>query len=274
VIGINSLVNHHTVTSIVNKLRSAGCVFAEDEAQLLVSEAQSLDDLLKKVEMRVDGLPLEYVIGWAPFCGLRIEVERGVFIPRKRTEFLVRQAENLACSGDLVVDLCCGSGAMGAALAAAIGIGDIRLYGSDIDPNATRCARKNISKFGGHIFEGDLYEALPRWMKGRINILVANVPYVPTKAIELLPLEARLYEPNLALDGGEDGLNILRRVVKEAPDWLSPGGHLLIETSELQAPQTFEIFAHFGLATKVVRDAKLDATVVIGTNNGDSPSPL
>ena len=271
-IGISILVDHHTVTSIINKLRSAGCVFAEDEAQLLVSEAQSLDGLLKKVEMRVDGLPLEYVIGWAPFCGLRIEVERGVFIPRKRTEFLVRQAENLACSCDLVVDLCCGSGAMGAALAAAMG--DIRLYGSEIDPIATRCARKNVTTFGGHIFEGDLYEALPRWMRGRINILVANVPYVPTKAIELLPMEARLYEPNLALDGGEDGLHILRRVVKEAPDWLAPGGHLLIETSEMQATQTFEIFAHFGLATKVVRDAERDATVVIGTNSGDSPPAL
>lgn len=262
-IGIYFLVDHHTVTSIVNKLRSAGCVFAEEEAQVLVSEAQSLEDLLKKVEMRVDGLPLEYVIGWAPFCGLRIQVERGVFVPRQRTEFLVRQAEALACSGDLVADLCCGSGAIGAALAATMG--GIMLYGSDIDPIAIRCARKNVAKFGGHVFEGDLYNALPQWMKGRINILVANVPYVPTKAIELLPLEARLYEPNLALDGGDDGLNILRRVVKEAPDWLAPGGNLLIETSEMQAPQTFEVFAHSGFATKVVRDVELDATVVIGT---------
>ncbi|MGG3563324.1 putative protein N(5)-glutamine methyltransferase [Neobacillus rhizosphaerae] len=253
-------------------LRSAGCVFAEDETQLLVSEAQSLEDLTKKVEMRVDGLPLEYVIGWAPFCGLRIVVERGVFVPRQRTEFLVRQAEELACSGDLVVDLCCGSGAIGAALAAAMG--DIMLYGSDIDHIAIRCARKNVTTFGGHIFKGDLFHALPRWMKGRINILVANVPYVPTKAIELLPLEARLYEPNLALDGGGDGLNILRRVVKEAPDWLAVGGHLLIETSEMQATQTFEIFTNSGLATKVVRDAERDATVVIGTNSGDSPPSL
>ncbi|WP_413309856.1 putative protein N(5)-glutamine methyltransferase [Bacillus sp. 1P10SD] len=266
------LVDHHTVTSIINKLRSAGCVFAEEEARLLVTEGQSLDGLLQKVDMRVEGIPLEYVIGWAPFCGLRIVVERGVFVPRKRTEFLVRQAEDLGCSGDIVVDLCCGSGAIGAALAAAMG--DIMLYGSDIDLIAIRCARKNVTPFGGHIFEGDLYKALPRWMKGRINILVANVPYVPTKAIELLPVEARLYEPHLALDGGEDGLNILRRVVKEAPDWLAPGGHLLIETSEMQAPRTFEIFAHSGLATKVVRDAERDATVVIGTNSGDSPPAL
>ncbi|WP_051633862.1 putative protein N(5)-glutamine methyltransferase [Bacillus sp. UNC41MFS5] len=258
------MVDNDTVTSIVHKLRSAGCVFAEDETQLLVSEAQSLEDLINKVEMRADGLPIEYVIGWAQFCGLRIEVERGVFVPRQRTKFLVGQAKELACSGDIVVDLCCGSGAIGAALAAAMG--DIMLYGSDIDPIAIRCARRNVTKFGGRIFEGDLYKALPQWMKGHINILVANVPYVPTKAIELLPLEARLYEPNLALDGGEDGLNILRKLVKEAPYWLAPGGHLLIETSGIQAPQTYEIFTNTGLAAKVVRDVELDATVVIGTN--------
>ena len=263
-IEIEKTVDNDTVTYIVNKLRSAGCVFAEEEAQILVSEAQSLEDLLKKVEWRADGFPLEYVIGWAQFCGLRIEVERGVFVPRQRTQFLVQQAQELACSGDIVVDLCCGSGAIGAALASAKG--EIMLYSSDVDPIAIRCARRNVTKFGGQVFEGDLYKALPQWMKGQINILVANVPYVPTKAIELLPLEARLYEPHLALNGGEDGLNILRRVVTEAPYWLAPGGHLLIETSERQAPQSFEIFTNTGLTTKIVRDVEWDATVVIGTH--------
>ncbi|WP_249310078.1 putative protein N(5)-glutamine methyltransferase [Bacillus sp. FJAT-49736] len=256
--------DNHTENTIVNKLRNAGCVFAEDEAQLLISEAYSLEDLIRKVEKRVGGLPLEYVIGWAHFCGLRIAVERGVFVPRQRTEFLVRHAKELAGSGDVVVDLCCGSGAIGAALAAALD--DLSLYCSDIDPIAIRCARRNMARFGGQVFEGDLYKALPQPIKGYINILVANVPYVPTKAIDLLPTEARLYEPNLALDGGDDGLNILSKVVEEAPFWLAPGGHLLIETSEMQATQTFEIFVHAGFATEVVRDAELDATVVIGTN--------
>lgn len=262
---INIFLDNQTVKNIVNKLRTAGCVFAEDETQLLISEAQSLEDLMQKVEMRVTGLPLEYVIGWAHFCGLRIVVERGVFVPRQRTEFLVRQAENVACSGDIVVDLCCGSGAIGAALEA--NLEKIFLYCSDIDPIAIQCSRRNITKFMEQIFEGDLYKALPQSIKGYINILVANVPYVPTKAIELLPSEARLYEPNLALDGGDDGLNILRRVVEEAPYWLAPGGNLLIETSEMQSSQTFEIFANAGLSTKVVRDSELDATVVIGTKS-------
>lgn len=254
-----------TEKSIVNRLRSAGCVFAEEEAQILISEAHSLDDLNQKVKMRADGLPLEYVIGWAEFCGLRIEVEQGVFVPRKRTEFLVRQATDLSCSGDIVVDLCCGSGAVGLALAATLG--GISLYCADIDPVAIRCTRRNVTDFRDYIFEGDLYNALPQSIKGHINLLVANVPYVPTKAIDMLPMEARLYEPKLALDGGDDGLNIQRMVAEEAPYWLGAGGQLLIETSEIQAPQTFEIFTNAGLTTNVVRDLELDATVVIGTNN-------
>ncbi|MEC0347567.1 putative protein N(5)-glutamine methyltransferase [Peribacillus frigoritolerans] len=261
---INIFLDKNTEKSIINKLRIAGCVFAEAETKMIISEAKSLVDLNKMVEIRADGLPLEYVIGWAEFCGLRIEVERGVFVPRPRTELLVRQAEKLSCSGDIVVDLCCGSGAVGAALAAAQG--EILLYCADIDSVAIRCAKRNVSKFRGHIFKGDLYKALPQSIKGHINILVANVPYVPTKAIKLLPQEARFYEPKVALDGGEDGLNVQRRVVEEAPRWLAAGGHLLIETSEVQAPQTFDMFAKAGLATKVVRDDELDATVVIGTN--------
>lgn len=261
---INIVLDNKTEKAFINKLRNAGCVFAEEEIQLLISEALSLEDLIKKVEMRANGLPLEYVIGWAEFCGLRIEVEQGVFDPRKRTEFLVRQAKALTSIGDVVVDLCCGSGALGAALAA--DIGEILLYSADIDPVAIRCATRNVTKFGGLIFEGDLYNALPQSIKGNINILVANVPYVPIHAIELLPLDARLYEPKIALDGGNDGLNILRRVVKEAPYWLTGGGHLLIETSEMQASQTLEIFNNAGLISKVIRDLELDATIVIGTN--------
>ncbi|MED1111921.1 putative protein N(5)-glutamine methyltransferase [Bacillus paramycoides] len=258
--------DNKTEKCIINRLQSAGCVFAEDETRLLISEARTPDDLKKMVEMRADGLPLEYVVGYAEFCGLRIEVDRGVFVPRQRTEFLVHQAEALSCFGDIVVDLCCGSGAVGVALAAALG--RVELYSVDIDSVAVRCASRNVTDFGGHVFEGDLYKALPHSLKGHVNTLVANVPYVPTEAIKLLPQEARLHEPKVALDGGEDGLDIQRRVAKEAFLWLAPGGHLLIETSEMQATQTVEIFVGAGLTTKVARDEELDATVVIGLNSG------
>jgi release factor glutamine methyltransferase len=218
---------------------------------------------MKMVELRASGLPLEYVLGFTKFCGLRIEVKRGVFVPRQRTEFLVQKAKALTRNCDIVVDLCCGSGAVGAAIEN--NLNQIFLHSVDIDPVAVQCASNNIKKLGGHVYKGDLYNALPHWLRGRVNIIVANVPYVPTDSIKLLPQEARLYEPKLALDGGMDGLDFQRKVAEEALHWLVPGGHLLVETSEMQAAQTLKIFAKAGLTTKIARDEELDATVVIGT---------
>ncbi|MED1785075.1 putative protein N(5)-glutamine methyltransferase [Brevibacillus fortis] len=248
---------------IVNRLRAAGCVFAEDEAQLLISAARTTAELDDMVNRRVAGLPLEHILGWAEFCGLRIAVDTGVFVPRQRTEFLVRQAIALARSGAVVVDLCCGSGALGAVLAA--NLERIELHAVDIDPVAVRCAHRNITTAGGHVYEGDLYEALPATLRNRVEILVANVPYVPTESIRLLPPEARIYEAPIALDGGEDGLDVMRRVATEAALWLVPGGHLFVETSERQVPVTVEIFARNGLIPQVATDHELDATIVIGT---------
>src|SRR2546426_857815 len=105
---------------IVSRLRAAGCVFAEAEARLLMSAARTPDELDAMVDRRTGGLPLELVLGWAEFCGLRITVTSGVFVPRRRTEFLVRQAAALARPGEVIFDLCCGAGAIAAALAAAV----------------------------------------------------------------------------------------------------------------------------------------------------------
>ncbi len=250
-------------STIVARLRAAGCVFAEDEARLLISAARTPADLAAMVDRRIAGLPLEQVLGWAEFCGLRIAVDPGVFVPRRRTEFLVRQAVALARLGAVVVDLCCGSGAVGAALVAAVG--RVELYAVDIDPAAVRCARRNVATAGGQVYEGDLYEPLPAGLRGRVDVLVANAPYVPTEAIGLLPPEARLHEPRVALDGGADGLDVLRRVAAAAPRWLAPGGHLLMETGEHQAPQSIEAFARHGLIPRLARSDELNATVVIAT---------
>src|SRR5664280_619971 len=223
---------------IVTRLRAAGCVFAEDEARLLISAARTPADLAAMVDRRAAGLPLEHVLGWAEFCGLRIAVYPGVFVPRRRTEFLVRQAAALA---------------------------RVELYAVDIHPAAVRCARRNVAAAGGQVYEGDLYEPLPATLRGRVDILVANAPYVPTEAIGLLPLEARRHEPRVALDGGADGLDVQRRVSAAAPQWLAPGGHLLVETSERQAPQTVETVACHRLIPRVASCDELNATVVIGT---------
>jgi release factor glutamine methyltransferase len=159
------------------------------------------------------------------------------------------------------VDLCCGSGAVGAALASLLD--GVKVYAVDVDPAAVACARRNLSD--GHVREGDLYEPLPASLRGRVDILVANAPYVPTEAIGLLPPEARAYEPRVALDGGADGLEVVRRVAADAASWLTPWGHLLVETSADQAPAACEAFVLGGLVPRVARSEELDATVVIGS---------
>lgn len=248
---------------IVIRLRAAGCVFAEDEAQLLIGTARTPAELETMVSQRAAGLPLEHVLGWAGFCGLRMTVEPGVFVPRRRTEFLVRQAIALARPGAVVVDLCCGSGALGVALAAALPRAE--LHAADLDPAAVRCARHNVIPAGGQVYQGDLYQALPAALRGRVDVLLANVPYVPSGEIALLPPEASEHEPRAALDGGPDGLDVLRRVAAGAPGWLAPGGHLLTESSERQAGQAAGIMAGSGLLAQVAASGELDATVVVGT---------
>jgi release factor glutamine methyltransferase len=248
----------------VARLRAAGCVFAEDEARLLAAEARTPEELAAMVDRRVAGLPIEQVLGWAEFCGMRIAVEAGVFVPRRRTEFLVRQAAALAGPHDIVVDLCCGAGAIGAALAASVS--GLEVHAADIDPAAVACARRNLEGFGGLVYQGDLFGPLSPALRGRVAIIVANVPYVPSDEVRLLPAEARVHEPRVALDGGPDGLDVLRRVAAGAPDWLGPGGHLLIETSEAQVPLAVSAFEASGLAARVESSADLYATVVVGTS--------
>lgn len=248
--------------AVVNRLRAAGCVFAEDEAHLLMSAAGGPAQLAAMVDRRADGEPLEYVIGWAEFCGLRIAVEQGVFVPRHRTELLVAETAARIRPGAVLVDMCCGSGAVGAAVAHARP--GVQLHAADVDPVAVVCARRNVASVGGRVFVGDLYDALPSTLRARVDIVVANVPYVPTADIELLPREARDHEPRVSLDGGEDGLDVVRRLVHGAQDWLTPGGHLLVETSDLQASAAAELFSASGLAARIVGDDDLEATVVVG----------
>ncbi|MFE1287405.1 putative protein N(5)-glutamine methyltransferase [Streptomyces sp. NPDC058751] len=250
------------VDPVVAALRSAGCVFAEDEAELIRSTARTPDEAAAMVDRRVAGLPLEHVLGWAEFHGLRISLDPGVFVPRRRTEFLVEQAVALAHGASLVVDLCCGSGAVGAALAASLG--GPELHAADIDPAAVRCARRNVAPFAGRVHEGDLFAALPTTLRGRVDVLAANVPYVPTGEVGLLPSEARDHEPLAALDGGADGLDLVRRVADEAPRWLARGGCLLVETSERQAPTAVEAFARAGLIARLAVPEERYANVVIG----------
>jgi release factor glutamine methyltransferase len=249
--------------AVVPRLRAAGCVFAEDEARLLVAAAGTAAELDALVDRRVAGEPLEHLLGWVEFSGLRITVAAGVFVPRRRTEVLVEAAVDLARPGGVVVDLCCGSGALGVAVAAAVD--GVELHAADVDPAAVDCARRNVAHIGGHVHAGDLYAALPPALRGRIDVLLANVPYVPSDAIALMPPEARLHEARVALDGVVDGLDVARRVIAGAPLWLAPGGSLLFETSQDQAPTAAAVVAAAGLVARVVTDDDRGATVVVAS---------
>lgn len=241
---------------LVGRLRAAGCVFAEDEAALLLSAATG-EHLESLVLRRVAGEPLETVLGWVEIDGLRLQVGAGCFVPRRRTLLLARLAVQERAT--TVVEMCCGVAPL-----AALVLRDrpgTEVHAADIDPVPLAAARTNVEPEGA-VHQGDLFDALPAHLRGRVGVLAVNAPYVPSEEIALMPPEARLHEPVLALDGGPDGLDLHRRVAAGAGEWLGPGGVLLIETSVRQAPATSSICAAAGLHPTVVRDDELDATAV------------
>jgi release factor glutamine methyltransferase len=253
---------------LVTRLRAAGCVFAEDEARLLMAAADGPEQLAELTARREAGAPLEVLLGWVEFRGRRVGVAPGVFVPRRRTAFLVTTAVRVAGPTPVVLDLCCGTGAVGLALATELT--GVELHAADVDPAAVACAAANLAGVGlAHL--GDLFAPLPPGLRGRVDLLVANAPYVPTEAIATMPPEAREHEPMVALDGGPDGLDLHRRIAAGAPDWLAPGGFLLIETSLDQAPRTAAVCAAAGLRPSVHRSEDEDATVVLAGNSAAEP---
>ena len=269
---------------LVLRLRAAGCVFAEEEAALILEQADAAGgggpaEVDRLATARESGLPLEQVLGWAALAGVRVAVEPGVFVPRRRTELMVATAValGLALPADqgpvVLLDLCCGSGAVGAAVSYGLRTAGaaVEVTAGDVDPVAVRCARQNLP--GARVLESDLFAGLPADLRDRVDVLTANVPYVPTDALALMPREAREHEPARALDGGSDGLEVLRRVAAEAPAWLAPGGTLLVETSERQVGAAQAAMVAAGLTPSVRTDDDLGAVVVLGSRGGDPSRP-
>ncbi len=253
-------VRHAEVTA---RLRAAGCVFAEDEAALLISSTDSDEELERRVAEREWGVPLEHVLGWALFDGLRIPVDRGVFVPRPRTEHLVARAAQHLAPGALVLDLCCGSGAVGAALLSRVP--GARLIACDLDPAAVANARRTLEGSDARLYSGDLYDAVPSEERGHVNLIVIVAPYVPTGELEFLPHEARDFESSVALDGGVDGLVVLRRAIEDAPAWLAPRGAVVAELGEAHAPGVAGLLREVGLVPRIHHDADLGVTIVEAT---------
>lgn len=207
-------------------------LYAYHERPLSQDERTALRDAVKR---RAAGEPLQYVTGEMPFRHVVIRVERGVFIPRPETEVLVQVAlDDLTARGiaePVVADLCTGSGCIACSIAQELA--PARVWAGDLSEHAVAVADANAERLGvGErvtVACGDLLDALPAELRGRLDAIVANPPYIPSADLPDLPEEVLGFEPHLALDGGPDGLDTARRIIAGGRDWLAPGGLLVME---------------------------------------------
>jgi release factor glutamine methyltransferase len=216
----------------VSALAAGGFVAPEAEADAMMAASRegagSIDALVAR---RLEGEPIAWITGSVMFCGVRVRVDPGVFVPRPHTQELARRAVELLPPEGIGVDLCTGSGAVAAVLCSAHPRASV--VGTDIDPVAVACARRN----GIRVFEGDLDGPLPTELRGRVDLLTAVVPYVPTEELPFLPRDVREHEPRDALDGGPRGTTGLVRAAEAAARWLRPGASALLELGGDQAAE-------------------------------------
>lgn len=231
-------------------LAAGGCVDPEAETAALLEAAGegagALDDLVAR---RLRGEPLAWIRGFVRFCGVRVLVHPGVFVPRPHTEALARRAVGLLPDRGVAVDLCTGSGAVAAVLRSARP--NATVLATDLDPVAVACARAN----GIDALLGDLDEPIPRDMLDRVDVVTAVVPYVPAEELHLLPRDVLDHEPRHALEGGPGGAAVLARAAAAAGRLLRPGGRVLLELGGDQADKVARILSEHGLSeTRVLRD--------------------
>jgi len=172
---------------------------------------------------RLDGEPLPWLTGTTTFLGAPVRVDRGVYVPRFETELVARRAIQRLPAEGVAVDLATGSGAVAVALRRAWP--SARVVASDIDVAACRCAAAN----GVEVYRGDLGAPLPTELHGRVDLVVAVLPYVPSAELEFLPRDVRRHEPRRAHDGGPGGVELLRRAIGWAAVLSRPGAALVLE---------------------------------------------
>ena len=232
---------------------------AEEEAALLLAAATDPDVLETLVRRRTAGEPLAWLVGGIDFCGLRVRVDPGVYVPRGQTEALAERAAFLLPAEGVAVDLCTGAGAVAAVVQARRPAATV--LATDIDPTAVACARAN----GVEARLGDLDGPLPPTLHRAVDVITAVVPYVPTDELVFLPRDVVAFEPRRALDGGRDGLEVLTAVVGRSTQWLRPGGWLLLEIGGGQAATVTAAMEAAGLREcTTLRDEEGDDRAVAG----------
>jgi release factor glutamine methyltransferase len=218
------------IADLTALLSRAGFIAAEEEASELLTRAAGDVELLDSlIARRLTGEPLAWIIGRVLFCGIEIRVDPGVYVPRWQSEPLARRAADCLPASGVAIDLCTGSGAIARTLTT--NRPGARVVAADIDERAVACAAAN----GVEVYHGDLFAPLPYALQGRVDVVVGVVPYVPTPALPMLQRDTFAFESTLSYDGGPDGTDILRRVLRESPRFLRPGGALLLELGGEQA---------------------------------------
>ena len=231
--------------------------------------------LREGVKRRAAGEPLQYVTGEMPFRHLVVRVEPGVLIPRPETEVLVDEGLRAVAGieSPRVLDLCCGSGCVGLSIAHEAPSAEV--WATDLAAAACDCARGNAERLRlgdrVHVFEGDLFAGVPDAVSGTLDLVIANPPYIPRAELATLPAEVGRFEPALALDGGVDGLDVARRIWREALEWLKPGGTIALELHEANVRVAAEEVVECWEEVRVVPDLTGRDRVLVASARGADP---
>ena len=209
----------------------------EKERIIIPSETRRINDI---VDERLTGRPLWYIIGDVDFYDCKIKVDERALIPRPETEILADNAVKMIEEGDKVLDMCTGSGCIAVSIAKHCAAKHVQVTAADVSDAAIMLAKENAELNGVEInfVQSDLFSKI----HGRFNLIVCNPPYIKSGDIDGLQREVRDYEPRVALDGGEDGLDFYRRLAKEVTRYIAKGGMLMLEVGEDQAQDVLKLF--------------------------------
>ena len=219
-----------------------------DERMIIPSESKQINEIIEK---RLTGRPLWYIIGDTEFYGCKIKVDERALIPRPETEMLAELAVKSVEDGNKVLDMCTGSGCIAVSIAKNCAGRRVSVTAADLSDAAIMLAKENAQLNGVNIefVQSDLFQNV----RGRFNLIVCNPPYIKTSDIPNLQKEVREYEPRIALDGGDDGLEFYRRIAKNIRRYLARDGMLILECGEGQTEEILKLFERRAYAM-VIKD--------------------